>query len=415
MTAQDATHRGRFGAASFNRARRALGVIAVGIALAGAGGCNVPASHLQTWPGYPIIQNFNNFSHWLVVKCALNDDPNTRYLPSSLNPAIKDLDTYINLFLTLGGVGTGNLIDYYRDVTYGSLDLQTRVYGWYTAPFGSNDYTSPTQRNIRVEKCAEAISPADAANIDFTQYQGVLIVLNKPVGAGACYTGSQSLTIKGRSYNLGCVVLDPNGLYTAFASHEMGHGLDLSHSWDTTPCEYCDQFDVMSALNTWQFFWPNYPPQGAETGQGSGTGPGLNLPNLLHLNALPPNRVATYTIGSPVQTFTLTALSHPSSSSPLGVKIVGSDPNDIYTVEYRQGDGWDQGIPLDVVLIHEYKANAAPFSYLQEGPAVPNGGKSGGWVAGGLYVNRAARILIFVQNIDAASGTATVSVNSYSG
>ena len=55
---------------------------------------------------------------------------------------------------------------------------------------------------------------------------------------------------------------------------------------------------------------------------------------------------------------------HPITFAPLAVKIVGSNPNDIYTVEYRQADGWDQGLVVNSVFIHEYKVGASPYSFL---------------------------------------------------
>ena len=114
------------------------------ITLALLGGCSISSSALQPWPGYPTLQSNTIVRPWLILKCAFSDEPATRTLPSSgLNPVITDLDTYINLFLTNGGVGTGNVYDYYHDISYGLISFNSsRVVGWGTA---SKSQTCPSR------------------------------------------------------------------------------------------------------------------------------------------------------------------------------------------------------------------------------------------------------------------------------
>jgi hypothetical protein len=219
------------------------------------------------------------------------------------------------------------------------------------------------------------------------------------------------MTIFGTTYNKGCVVLDPGSMWTAFAPQEVGHGLGLQHSWDTTPCQYCDPYDQMSGYGTYQFNNPNYPPEVAGTGtfpgfESGGAGPGFNVPNLLALNAIPATRLATYTVGSPRSNFGVTALSHPSSFLPLAVEIVGSNPNDIFTVEYRQADGWDAGLRSNAVMIHEYKSGSSPYSYLQKGSL----GTDGRFAAGTTWTNASPAVSVTVLSIDATQGIATFSI-----
>jgi hypothetical protein len=314
------------------------------------------------------------------------------------------------LFLTIGGAGTGNATDYFNDVSYGSISFaSSRVYGWYQAPFSS---TNTLGRADRVQQCANSVSPADLPNIDFNYYWGIIMVTNAIQDGGACGVGRITMTIFGQQYPLGCVVFDPASMYTAYAPQEIGHGLGMYHSWDTTPCEYCDPYDQMSGVPTWQFNNPNYPPYVAETGttpgfQSGGAGPGINLPNALFLGVIPNDRLSTYQVGSPTLIYVLGALSHPTAGTSLGVRIVGADPNDIYTVEYRQTDGWDAGLPENAVMIHEYKKGATPYSYLQEGPS----GTNGQWTAGTTWQNSSLGVSVHVVSIDPAQGTATVSVS----
>jgi len=301
---------------------------------------------------YPHLTSFPADYRWLVLKCTLSDN---RDVP-------EHLDSLINNFLTPQGAGVGNITDYYSDVSYGAVSFAgTQVYGWYPAPFNGTEpgFAGANNRYNRVQACADAIPASDAATINFSSYWGIIMVTNHLQDGGACYDGQSTLQIQGVSYSLACVVFDPASMFTAFAAHEVGHGLGLPHSFDNmskscggAPGEYCDPWDIMSALATYQFDSAAYPS----------AGPGLNVPNLLHLGWIPDGRIVTYNIGDPETTFTLSALSHPAGIAPLTVKI--PDFPFLFTAEYRQRDGWDAGIPMNAVIVHVYIANANPYSFL---------------------------------------------------
>lgn len=399
-------------AESAGRFRRIRSCIAIVLSLLLPGcnsGCSIPASHLQSWPGYPIIAAQPTTYNWLILKCTFADDK-APFLPAGLNPAINSLDTFINLFLTVGGAGTGNLTDYYWNVSYGAVLLAFREAGWVQTTF---DRSNSLSRTARVESCASTALQNANTSFDPSQFYGIIMVTNDTADGGACFTGQSAMTINNKTYNLACVVFDPYSFWTAFAAHEVGHGLGFDHSYDNTqsacggaPGEYCDRYDVMSTAGTLQFCWPNYPPYGLESvcAPGfavGGAGPGLNVPNMLVLNAIPQGRIATYTIGSGPKQFSLTSLSHPEKSGSLAVEIVGRDPNDIYTVEFRHDDGWDQGI-ASTVLIHEYKVGSHPYSYLQE-----NTGDAG-WSVGQTWTGPAAKVT--VNSIDETNASAVVTI-----
>jgi M6 family metalloprotease-like protein len=356
------------------------------------------------WQNYPHLWPTPTDFPFLVIKCQFPDAPN---IPAGL-------DDSINRFLTIAGITTGNMLDYYSDVSYGAILLgPNKIVGWLPSGYTTTQLGGANNRNLRVEACANSLPSSDVADIAAGAYWGIIIVTNQQNDGGACYDGQQPLQIQGNSYNLACVVFDPDSLFPAFAAHEIGHGLGMPHSYDNTqnPCggapgEYCDKWDIMSALNTYQFDynWVTPPPIVKD-----GAGPGMNAPNLLHMGWIPASQIATYNIGDPPTSFAVSALSHPVA--PLGVQplvvqipiLVGSILVGNFTVEYRQRDGWDAGIPISAVLVHLYKAGLSPYSFLVETPTDLGAVLPGQTLSEGEFS-------VTVNSTDPASGTAVVTI-----
>jgi immune inhibitor A len=81
--------------------------------------------------------------------------------------------------------GTGSFHDYYLKTSYGRLVLSVDVYGWYNAPNGYKTYKSATTSLLH-----RAVSCADSAGVDFSQYDGdndgyldAVMVLHAGIGA----------------------------------------------------------------------------------------------------------------------------------------------------------------------------------------------------------------------------------------
>lgn len=371
-------------------------------ALLGATACEGSATAAVPWKNYPhLFSQPVMYKPLLVIMCKVSDN--------SVEP--MGLVDYAKRFFTVGGSGTGNITDYYSDVSYGALSLaSSKVIGWYTASFTTADLQNwsylagPGNRFKRVQLCADAVADSD---IDFNDYWGVIAVTNILNDGGACYgDGKGPLTIHNQTYNLGCAVLDQNSLDTAFAGHEVGHVLGFVHSFRLPSVEYGDLWDIMSALATYQFAGGNYAPPNIKPTDVY-DGPGMAAPNLLLNGWIPQNRIVAYHIGDLQTTVTLTALSHPSGNQPLVAEIIGGDPSDTYTVEYRQKDGWDAGISSATVLIHDYKPKEIPWSYLVPSPY------GGPWFAGQTWNGLSDSaidipVMVTVKSIDPDTGTATI-------
>jgi M6 family metalloprotease-like protein len=370
------------------------------------------------WTSYPALASTTTPYNWLVVKCQVSDVPT---IPAGL-------DLNIQQFMGIGGANYGNIVDYFHDVSYNRASvLSTTFVGWVKAPFSKANLASgplasavPGRQN-RVVACLNAIPNDQAPDLD--DFYGVVVVNNAVQDGGACYVGQKDLVIKGKTHKLACLWFDPNSLKTEFAAHEYAHGLGMTHSYndigslcDGAPGEYCDPWDIMSAQRTYQFVDRNFLTAGGP----SGGGPGVDAANLIDRGWLPSDNQRRFQFeGDAEQIFTIRALSRPRAGAAMAVIVETGDPRPfegIFTVEYRQGEGWDRGFATDlstpskvresggVVLVHQYRPVGAPTSTLVTGPF-------GGAMqpCDTLVLGNGARY-VTVKDFDTAEGTATVAI-----
>jgi hypothetical protein len=274
---------------------------------------------------------------WSFILCKFSDSP----------APPNDVSYYRNMTMV---PGTKGLDDYIKAIPYGKADMSGSVlHGWYTEAHTLAYEQALQDRGQRVRDCLEAAktSPTDP----YVPPSGQRVyVLTSPGVDLAGWENSQAI----------------GGDSTALPeiAHEFGHGVGLNHSWSNDVTwkdaswagggEYDNPWDLMSAANV-------YVDPTAVFGGGP---PDLDAHHLDEMGWLPKSRILTLGVdGILSRTVTLAALTHPEASGNLMARIPfdASDRFHYYTVEYRTPDGWDSGIPANIVMINEVKNNGGYY------------------------------------------------------
>jgi len=339
----------------------------------------------------------------IVVLCKFTDSQNEP----------KPVQYFQDMFSETGA-GKHGVFDYWKDVSYGNLDLTgTLVKGWYTVPLTLAQWQAfaGKQRDKIIDNCAsQAITDLKNINKTFNDFAGVVVVTNQ-TGLSEDLFGGVGITIGGQNYNIGFMDTEWDQPLTGIL-HESGHLVRLIHSrlLSTPNADYGDCYDIMSQYSC------GYQTA-AFSYQGIG-GPGLNAALVDGQNQgwLPGGRGLTFNNGSCAQqALQLAALDHAQATGYLAARIpaarqFGATTSDYYYLELRHQDRWDSGIPQDALLIHlrgqdgrSYWVNQAPQGalYAGSGPAL---------LAGGEYVDAAYQTYVAVNKIDPSGPTALVTL-----
>ena len=228
---------------------------------------------------------------WAVLRCKFKDDDSEPY----------GRQRYDDLF-TSSGVGKLNMVDFFRDMSHGQLDLSgSRVFGWYTLDMNRSAYLAGLVPGLTKEEIDAVITKArndlialarQAASTDLINngpFFSVVVCMNVPTdlfggGTGAvCDDGRWAENTAGP----GMSSMSPSLL-----GQEMGHVYGLAHSRaDGSTEDYMDPWDVMSNAARFMSPHPNFTDLDLRAQPVFRLGPGLNAANMAGRGWLDESRV----------------------------------------------------------------------------------------------------------------------------
>jgi hypothetical protein len=221
------------------------------------------------------------------------------------------------------------------------------------------------------------------------------VLAHAGTGPGACAAGGGHDYSSSANYTM--VVDYGSNLNVSFAAHEMAHCYGLLHAHCAgKPDDYCCPWDVMgTGVAAYRPKFDGPLTLALATDSFAPLGPGLCAPQLLRFGWLPDDRIKTVMSSTSGETITLAALNRPDLKNPLMAKIVASDR--MVTAEFRQRRKWDRGLPRDAVVIHEVRSGGEPVLL-------------GDYAAGQRWADFGRGFGIFVNGIDTAASTATITI-----
>ncbi len=289
-------------------------------------------------------------SRWAILKCRFSDDT------SDTHPD----EVYERLF-TGRGSGSFNMVDYFRDMSHGQLDLsRSQIFGWFSISQRRVDYVGnvddsalgPGQLNRRglFNACRSA---AEAAGVRLSDFAGIVVTMNR---GGPWPGGHDGVDLWGAAG--GAAFCDRYSLMPSLLGQEMGHGYGLNHSRrHGSTDDYRDPWDTMSTQAA--FMQPH-----TEWGL---IGPGLNAANMRSRDWLDETRVWRTRSTNIDTTIRLRPLHRHNLTGALAADIPDPEfPDRRWLVEFRVPERWDHAIGTPVVLIHYFERG---YSYLVPAPS----------------------------------------------
>jgi hypothetical protein len=330
---------------------------------------------------------------WAILRCKFKDDTITEPFTTQ---------RFEELF-TSSGADKFNMVDYFRDMSHGLLDLSgSKVFGWFTLDQNRSDYTgSGANQQGREDLIAWARQKAIANNVPLSQFFSVVVCMNVPTdlfggGSGVVCDdarGTDSFGVPGMSN------LAPSTL-----GQEMGHVYGLNHSRaDGSSADYQDQWDVMSTAAAFMANHPYFTDRDQRGRAVFRIGPGLNAANMWSRGWLDLSRVWTADGTEYGTTVYLRPLHRRDLPGYLAARV-GQ-----YFFEFRVPELWDAAIGEAVVLVHDF-FDGNSYIYTDKS------GSRQGLLAGDEFEVGdpsdpfAPLVRVQVSSVDAAARTATLKV-----
>jgi hypothetical protein len=257
---------------------------------------------------------------WAILLVKFSDDNSEPYARKR----------YEEIFTTSGS-GKWNMVDYFRDMSHGKLDLNgSKVFGWYTLDKKLSEYSgSGANPEGRQELIDWARAKATDDGVNLSEFFSVVVVLN----FGADLFGGSSGVVCGDDGANNAM----SGLSPSFLGQEMGHTYGLMHSrLEGSANDYGDRYDVMSVAAALMAPHPVYTELDTFGQPVFQIGPGLNAANMWSQGWLDETRVWNDSGSGRVNvTVQLRPLHRYDLPGFLAARFGD------YFIEFRMNSGWD--------------------------------------------------------------------------
>lgn len=337
---------------------------------------------------------------WAILLCKFKDD-------TSADSITRERLAEI---FTSAGNGKNNMVDYFRDISHGYLDLSgSKLFpseGWYTLARDRSDYqgaATPGGRNTLITWAKDA---AAEKNDSLAGFFNVVVVTNTDADLFGGPAGAVTAPI---------VAGGISSVSPSVMGQEMAHGWGLQHSRIAgSSADYMDRFDIMSTkTNVLMADHPHYPERGARGDLIYRIGPGLNAATMHAYGWLDADRVWQPWKMNQSGTFAvrLRPLHRPDLPGFLGARLGG------YFVEFRMNESWDAQFPSPLVLIHTFGDGHSYLQLADDGRDFLVAGStfSDGDVSDRPMFQHDPGLRITVDAIDADTRTATVKIEIWTG
>jgi hypothetical protein len=270
---------------------------------------------------------------WAILLCRWNGNDSTTAWGKS---------RYDDLF-TAAGVGKFNLVDYFRDMSHGRLDLSgSQVFDWIPLKQKVTDYKgSGVNQQGRADLLAWAKESAAEQKINLGAFFNVVVLTNVSVDL---FGGPDGVVCGDGRYDNGMTALSPS-----LIAQEMAHcyGLIGHSKIDGSEEPYKDRWDVMSTANAFMTPHPIFTETDSRANPIFLMGPGMNAANMYSLGWIDTARLFSAD-DDHIGTIQLRPLHRRDLPGYLLARI-GQ-----YFVEFRTPEFWDRAIDTPVVLVHEF-------------------------------------------------------------
>ncbi|MBL8067365.1 MAG: right-handed parallel beta-helix repeat-containing protein [Armatimonadetes bacterium] len=255
--------------------------------------------------------------------------------------------SYYQAFLRNTFPGMDHMI---QQASYGKTSITgSQTLDWQNLPKTKVQYCSPGNGVANLYDSAKLfadIQPLIDANVNFASWWGMNFCLNVTDDFNGFYATYVHVTADGQDRWMPCTVLDGPQTSQQIYAHEMGHNIGFPHCSGPYSTPYDSQWDSMSSGN----YQAN---AGSPFGTNFNVGTGYIAYNRNKNKWIDANKIY-YAYPGTSTTIRLERLETPTTNDYLMAKVFIRGGNSYYyTVEARKKVGYDTGVPLEGVLIHQ--------------------------------------------------------------